>query len=120
MVVLDKKCFKLPYVDGQTYRELMRLGLQYDRTQRTYNAENLNPANFESTMTLLSRILRDKVSFSQAAEAESKTGRAVQKCMVCGKAFSCDECRYFELCETKNIPSICVCGECLEEGKPAQ
>ena len=120
MVVLDKKCFKLPYVDSFTYRELLRLGLRYDRAQRTYSGEDLDSASLNSVLELLSKILHDKVSFEQTTQKPSAPTRAAQKCIACGKSFACDECRYFELCETKNVPSSCVCGKCLEEDKAAQ
>ncbi len=116
MVVLNKKAFKLPYVDSQTYRELMRLGLTYDRLQKTYSAEDLDESNVDSVLELLSRILRDKVSFEQS-NLNGQKSMPSQTCIVCGKNFQCSECRYFELCETKNTRSRCICGKCLEEGK---
>jgi hypothetical protein len=117
MVVLSKKKFKLPFVDSHTYRELMRLGLQYNRQDRSYSAEDLNSANTDSVLELLSRILKDRVSFEQP-EAPAKIRPVKQTCITCDKSFQCNECRYFELCETKDSASSCVCGRCLEEGKP--
>jgi len=120
MVLLDKKGFKLPYVDSQTYRELMRLGLRYDREQKMYSAEELNLDETGSVLELLSRILHDKVSFEQATSQPAKKAPTTQTCIACGKKFACDECRYYELCETKGISSSCLCGKCLEEGKAVQ
>ncbi len=117
MKVLDRKGFKLPYVDGQTFRELMRLGLRYDRQLRCYSAEELNELNLDSALELLSKILHEKVCFEQTAGAAGKGGQAMQTCLVCGKSFPCQECRYYELCETRETPSKCICGKCLEEGK---
>jgi hypothetical protein len=114
--VLDKKGFKLPYVDSQIYRELMRLGLQYDRQQRTYSAEELDAAGADSVLELLSRILHETVCFEPASDKLQKH-EASQACLVCGRSFQCNECRYCELCETKDIRSSCICGKCLEEGK---
>jgi hypothetical protein len=116
MKVLDKKGFKLPYVDTQTYRELMRLGLSYDRQLRSYRAEELDESRVEEVLNLLEKILHEPVSFEQAKES-TQSKRIEQTCMVCSKRFPCDECRYFELCETKSVPSSCVCGKCLEESK---
>jgi len=120
MVVLDKKAFKLPYVDSQTYRELMRLGLRYDREQKMYNAEMLSLNEIGSVLDLLSRVLHDKVSFEQAASQPAKNAPTTQTCIGCGKKFACEECRYYELCETKGVSSGCVCGKCLEEGKSTE
>jgi hypothetical protein len=117
MKTLDMKCFKLPYVDSQTYRELMRLGLRYDRTQKTYSVEELNSASMDSVLELLSKILHDKACFEQTTQATSKPATAAQTCLVCGKAFPCKECRYYELCETRDLSLNCICGKCLEEGK---
>jgi hypothetical protein len=116
MKVLDKKGFKLPYVDSQTYRELLRLGLQYDRQLRMYSAEELDTAGAEAVLALLSRILHEEVCFEEKS-AGTQVNLILQTCGVCCKRFQCTECRYFELCETKNTPSSCVCGKCLEEGK---
>jgi hypothetical protein len=116
MKILDKKGFKLPYVDSQTYRDLLRLGLRYDKQLRSYSAEGLDETMVEAVLGLLSRILHEPVCFEQPSE-NSRNNRADQNCLICGKGFACDECRYFELCETKNVSSICVCGKCLEEGK---
>jgi hypothetical protein len=83
MVVLNKKGFKLPRLDPQTWGALMRLGLQYDRTQLTYSVVNCN--NVDKLLESLSDILKDDVSFTQT-------------CLICGSDFPCQECRYFELC----------------------
>jgi hypothetical protein len=116
MKVLEKKGFKLPYVDSQTYRELMRLGLRYDRQLKSYSAEDLDTANADSVLAVLSRILHDEVCFEQS-KVPVQNRQAAQTCIICGKNFQCNECRYLELCETKNVSSSCVCGKCLEEGK---
>jgi hypothetical protein len=116
MKVLDRKGFKLPYVDSQTYRELMRLGLQYDRQLRTYCAEELDAAGAEVVLALLSKILHEEVCFEEK-RASAQPNLLSLTCIICGKRFQCTECRYFELCETKNTPSSCICGKCLEEGK---
>ena len=116
MKTLDKKGFKLPYVDTQTYRELLRLGLQYDRAQRMYSAEELDSANVDSVLELLSRILREKVCF-EGTSVGTQPRLPSQTCIICSRDFQCNECRYYELCETKSTRSSCICGKCLEEGK---
>jgi hypothetical protein len=118
MKVLDKKGFKLPYVDSATYRELMRLGLRYDKAQRSYSAEELGSEGEAVVLGVLSKILHEEVSFGQTA-GKAPFVKVVQTCVFCGKKFPCDECRYFELCETRDVSSSCVCGKCLEEGKAA-
>jgi hypothetical protein len=116
MKVLSKKVFKLPYVDGQTYRELMRLGLGYDKSLRSYSAEQLDEGQVGAVLSLLSKILHEQVCFDLSVK-DVQGGRVSQTCLICGKSFACDDCRYFELCKTKNIASICVCRKCLEEGE---
>ncbi len=116
MKVLDKKGFKLPYVDMQTYRELMRNGLRYDRQLRSYSAEELDETRTNDVLSLLSKILREQVCFEEPKKSVS-SNVVSQSCLICSKHFQCNECRYFELCETKNVPSSCICGKCFEEGK---
>lgn len=103
MVVLNKKSFKLPRVDPPTWGALMRMGLQYDRDKLTYSVVNCN--NVEKLLESLSDILKEDVGFTQT-------------CLSCGKDFPCQECRYYELCETRNLPLSCLCGKCLEECSP--
>jgi hypothetical protein len=103
MVVLNKKAFRLPHVEPQKFSLLLRLGLVYDRTRGMYSIANCN--NIGKLLDTLAEILQDpNVSFTQS-------------CLICGKDFPCQECRYYELCDTKNMPFSCVCGKCLEEGK---
>ena len=102
MIVLNKKAFKLPRVDSSTWETVMRLGLQYDRAQLSYSVVSFN--NIDKLLGILSEILNDTVCFTQT-------------CLICGEDFPCQECRYYELCETKNLPFSCVCGKCLEEGR---
>ncbi len=116
LVVLDKKNFKLPFVDPSIYRELMQLGLRYDGEKRVYCAQHLGPSNIDELLELLSRILKDKVYFEETDET-TQIGQISQICIICGKSVQCEECRYHELCETKDVPSSCVCGRCLKEGK---
>ena len=103
MVVLNKKSFRLPRLEKAKFILLMRLGLQYDRSSGTFCVTNYN--DVEKVIDTLGEILNDKnVGFMQSCEG-------------CGRDFSCLECKYYEICETKNLPFKCVCGRCLEEGR---
>ena len=103
MVVLNKKGFRLPRLEKETFVMLMRLGLNYDRALGVFSVANCN--NIEKLIDVLSEILGDKnLSFTQT-------------CVMCERDFPCNECRYYELCETRNMPLSCVCGKCLEEEK---
>jgi hypothetical protein len=100
---LNKKAFRLPRLEKEKFVLLMRLGLNYDRASGLYSVVNCN--NIEKLVEALSEILGDHdLNFTQT-------------CFACGKDFPCNECRYYELCETRNLPFSCVCGKCLEEGK---
>lgn len=101
MVVLNKKSFRLPRMEKDKFVLLLKLGLQYDRASGTFRVENYN--NIEKAIDAISEILNDKnVGFKQS-------------CLICGKDFPCIECKYYELCDTRNLPFTCVCGRCLEE-----
>ena len=103
MVVLNKKGFRLPRLEKEKFILLMRLGLEYDRTEGAFRVANCN--NVEKLMPTLSEILNDdKICFTQT-------------CLICGKDFSCQECRYYEICDTRDLPLSCICGKCLEERK---
>ena len=104
MIVLNKKTFKLPHVEKEKFILLMRLGLNYKRDQGTYCINNYN--NIEKLIDTLSNILNtEKVAF-------------LQSCSLCGKDFPCDNCKYYDLCDTKNLPFHCVCPQCLRSRKP--
>ena len=103
MVVLNKKAFRLPRLEKEKFVLLMRLGLEYDRAGGTFRVANCN--NTEKLNDALAEILKEEnVSFTQT-------------CVVCAKDFSCEGCKYVEMCETKNLPFSCVCPQCLKEGK---
>ena len=103
MVVLNEKAFRLPRIEKEKFVLLMRLGLEYDRAGGTFRVVNCN--NIEKLIDTLSEILNDpSICFTQS-------------CLICGKDFPCRECRYYELCESKDMPFSCICGKCLEEGK---
>jgi hypothetical protein len=106
MVSLNKKAFKLPRVEKEKFVLLMRLGLEYNREQGTFCVNSYN--NIEKIIDTISNILNDeKVMF-------------LQNCILCNKDFPCQDCKYMELCVTKNLPFHCVCPQCLKEGKTFQ
>ena len=102
MVTLNKKCIKLPRVEKEKFVYLMRIGLDYNREQGVFSINNYN--NIDKIMDTLSDILKSPVLF-------------MQNCLVCGKDFACSECKYVDLCSTKNLPFSCVCTQCLTEEK---
>jgi hypothetical protein len=104
MTVLNKKGFKLPRLEREKFVQLMRIGLEYDKDAGIFRVGNCN--DIERLLVTLTELLHEPVGFTQS-------------CTSCGKEFPCIECRYYELCETKNMPFSCVCGKCLEEGKPS-
>jgi hypothetical protein len=104
MVVLNKKAFKLPRVEKDKFILLLRLGLDYDRAKGTFCVSSYN--NIERLIDSIAEILGvDQVTFAQT-------------CVVCGRDFPCSECKYIDLCATKNLPFQCVCPQCLREGRP--
>ena len=103
MGVLNKKAFKLPFMEREKYNLLLRLGLVYDRVKGTYCVANYN--NIEKLADTLANILNvDEVAFTQT-------------CAACDKDFPCSDCKYYDLCATKNLPFHCVCTQCLKEGR---
>jgi hypothetical protein len=100
MIVLDKKSFKLPRVEKDTFILLLRLGLEYNRETGCYRVTNVN--NAEKLASEISNILGDNATF-------------LQTCTICGKDIWCIECKYYEHCSTRNLPFHCVCLKCLKE-----
>ena len=102
MTVLNKKAFKLPRVEKEKFILLLRLGLEYNREQGVFSISSYN--NIEKLMDTIASILNTEVVF-------------LQNCTRCGKDFSCGDCKYNELCTTKNLPLSCVCPQCLRDRK---
>jgi hypothetical protein len=103
MIVLNKKAFKLPRVEKDKFILLLRLGLEYNRETGCYRISSYN--NIEKLIETVSGLLNaDKVMF-------------LQSCIICNKDFACQDCKYYELCTTKDLPFHCVCPQCLKEGK---
>jgi hypothetical protein len=102
MVVLNKKAFKLPRVEKDKFILLIRLGCDYNREQGVFSIKSYN--NIEKLLDTISSILGNEVVF-------------LQSCTCCGNDFACGDCKYDELCTTKNLPFSCVCPQCLREEK---
>jgi len=103
VVVLNRKSFKLPRVEKEKFVLLLRLGLEYNREQGFFSIKSYN--NIEKLVDEVSNILGlERVAF-------------LQSCLICGNDFPCQDCKYYELCDTKNLPSYCVCSKCLREEK---
>ena len=106
MVVLNRKSFILPRVEKEKYIRLLRLGLEYNRDQGFFRISNFN--NIEELIDIISGILNvNKVMF-------------LQNCLICSKDFPCSDCKYADLCTTKNLPFQCVCPQCLKKGRTHQ
>jgi hypothetical protein len=102
VTVLNKNAFKLPRVEKEKFILLLHLGLEYNREQSAFSIKNYN--NIEKLMDTIGGILNTEVVF-------------LQNCTRCGKDFSCGDCKYNELCTTKNLPLSCVCSQCLRDRK---
>ncbi len=89
--------FKLPFVGKETYIELMRAGLGYDKKDRMFFLKATEKA--EDAKTLLQRILREEVVFAQ-------------RCFICESSFTCSTCPYKEKCNTSDLPLYCICYQC--------
>ena len=102
MVVLNKKSFKLPYMDKEKFILLLRLGLE--RNQSSFSIKNYN--NIDKLVDTISSVLNgEKIVF-------------LQSCLMCGKDFACSDCKYYDLCATRDLPFQCICSQCLKEGRP--
>jgi len=100
--VLNPKGFKLPRVERDKFVTLMNLGLDYNRERGLFSIKDCN--NIEKLIDTLAGILGTEVVFLQA-------------CTRCGKEFPCADCKYLDLCTTKNLPLTCVCPQCLRTKK---
>jgi hypothetical protein len=102
VAVLNKKAFKLPRVEKEKFILLIRLGLEYNREQSVFSIKSCN--NIEKLMDTIAGILNTEVVF-------------LQSCTRCGKDFPCSDCKYNDLCTTKDLPFSCVCPQCLRDRK---
>lgn len=101
-IVLNPKGFKLPRLEKEKFILLIRLGLDYNREKGLFSIKSYN--NIEKLIDTISEILGSEVIFSQT-------------CIRCGKNFSCTDCKYGEVCTTKDLPFTCVCPQCLRDRK---
>ncbi|UCC33727.1 MAG: hypothetical protein JSW53_01620 [Candidatus Bathyarchaeota archaeon] len=100
MKVLNKKAFRLPFIERSRFVTLMRLGLGFDKARGVYHVENYNEV--EKVIDIISDIFEgEEISF-------------LQTCISCGKDFACSDCMYNVPCETKNLPLQCICSSCLK------
>lgn len=97
MKYLNKKSFELPFMGKDKFIRLTRIGLGY--TGRSFYIKNYN--NVEKIVDTLSDILGEKISF-------------LQSCILCEKEFLCSDCKYYNLCATKDLPLQCICGNCTK------
>lgn len=102
MTVLNPKGFKLPRVEKEKFVLLMNLGLDYNRERGVFSIKNCN--NIEKLMGTIAGILGAEVVF-------------LQSCTRCGKDFPCADCKYNDLCTTRDLPFNCVCPQCLRDKK---
>ena len=99
---LNKRPFKLPYIEKEIFVKLVRLGVNYNRSQGSYQIRKYN--DVEKILDIISDILAQKVSF-------------LQMCILCEKDLLCSDCRYYNACSTRDLPLQCVCQRCLKSGK---
>ncbi len=102
VTALNKKAFKLPRVEKEKFILLIHLGLEYNREQGVFSIKSCN--NIEKLMDTIAGIVNSEVVF-------------LQSCTRCGKDFPCSECKYIDLCTTKDLPFSCVCPQCLRDKK---
>lgn len=102
VIVLNKKAFKLPRLEKEKFISLMHLGVDYNRDLGVFSIKSYN--NIEKVLDTIAGILGTEVVF-------------MQSCTRCGKDFPCTDCKYDELCSTKNLPFSCVCPQCLQDRK---
>jgi hypothetical protein len=105
MRYLNKKGFKLPFVEKEKFIQLIRLGLDFKKGEGVYCIKSYN--NIEKLIDTIAEILSEDVAF-------------MQNCTLCGKDFPCSECRYLPLCGTSNLPFQCICSNCLKNEKPSE
>jgi hypothetical protein len=102
VTVLNLKGFKLPRVEREKFITLMNLGLDYNRERGVFSIKNTN--NIEKLMDAVADILGTEAVF-------------LQSCTRCRKEFPCADCKYIDLCTTKNLPLSCICAQCLRDRK---
>ena len=99
----SRRRFKLPRVEKEKFMSLLiRLGLII------IESKAFSPLKATTT---------SKNSWTQSAAYLGSEVIFLQTCTRCGKDFPCSDCKYDELCTTKNLPFSCVCPQCLRDRK---
>ena len=71
------------------------MGLGYN--QGKFYIKDFNKV--DNLKDVLSNILNEEVVFSLT-------------CFICGKDFICLECKYYEVCLSRDLPFYCICKKC--------
>jgi hypothetical protein len=101
MKILDKNSFKLPFLEREDFIRLIRLGVGYDKKTQSYSF--VKRQNAEKVLNILEEILDpEKIGF-------------LQTCTNCKKTFSCIDCKYQQVCNSKYLPFQCICPKCLTD-----
>ena len=97
MHILNKRGFRLPRLEKEKFVELMREGLGYQNGfffVKDYKSEKI--------LSSLSAVLEERVGFTQT-------------CAICKKEFPCEDCKYYGVCPTRDLPLHCLCQNCRLE-----
>jgi len=97
MKIITGEGFKLPFVGKETFLDLMKTGIGYDKEDRTFYLKNVE--NIREVKEVLRNILRDDVTFAQ-------------RCFICKVPFPCTSCSHEKTCSTSDIPLYCICNSC--------
>lgn len=89
--------FDLPYLGKDTFRSLMRSGLNYVSRDRKFYVD-VN-TDVEAVNDALSDVDLEIVM--------------VISCVHCGRAVNCPACEYSESCKRKG--HYCICSDCLQD-----
>ena len=88
-----------PKLGGEFFRQLMKLGVRYDRKNGFYISASTD--------------LQEVVSILETA-----TGKPVEfsfKCFICGKEMTCSDCEYNISCRVERAGGRCTCLECVRK-----
>ncbi|MFQ5997861.1 MAG: hypothetical protein ACE5KO_00985 [Candidatus Bathyarchaeia archaeon] len=100
MKIITKDGFKLPFMGKDKFIELMKMGIGYNRQNGTFFISDMQ--RLDQIKATLTGILNEELGFAQT-------------CAICFKTFSCSECKFFERCETRDIPLYCLCPDCFQK-----
>jgi hypothetical protein len=97
MKTITGEGFKLPFVGKDTFLDLMKTGIGYNKENQTFFLKNVE--NIGEVRELLRGILREDVTFAQ-------------RCFICKVSFPCTSCSHEMSCSTSDIPLYCICNSC--------